>query len=68
MIRKPCRKSVQAVATNPPTKLYRTKTNVMATTIPFTGTWPPAAWLITLAAPFSILALLMVKKTRAKTV
>ena len=40
----------------------------MATTISFTGTWPPAAWLITLAAPFNMLAMAMVKKMSAKTV
>ena len=40
---------------------------VIATTISFTPTAPPVAWLITLPAPLSMLPVLMMKKHTAKT-
>ncbi len=48
-------------------KLYSRKAAVIATTIALTGMSPPAAWLITLAAPFSMLAMLMVRNASANT-
>ena len=61
MIRKPWKKSVQAAETSPPKKLYRMKTAVIPTTISFTPTEPPTAWLMTFPAPFSIEPMLIVK-------
>ncbi len=48
-------------------KLYSRNATVMAITMAFTGMSPPAAWLITLAAPFSMLARLMVRNASANT-